>query len=359
MKNLFHRVTHWFATSLPLRCLFLVALTLPLAVWIFTDSGHPFTDVRGNDHMLMAFGSAMFYFWVLGWLFVEKGQRLKRWFGPAFWCGCIGGSILAVFLGTKLETVARWLAPGLFEPQFGFMDFIDMLRRMAEGKQVLQAPSDPYKGIFLATLGFIFGVGFPEELSKWLGGFARRTGDLRERMGLAFIAGIGFGVAEGVVYSANFYNGREGWLAYAGRFVTLVGLHGTWSALTAWFLHRRPYSEDKWIDIRNIILYMAPTAVLHGAYDVLVTYDLNVLGYSVVLFSVALLCLADWMSREELTWGEVVAIWKRIKPSTPAHGRPRRIPPAAPSHSPRPRGGGGGRRFEIPDKDEQDPPLVS
>ena len=129
--------------------------------------------------------------------------------------------------------------------------------------------------------------------------------------------------------------------------------------LTAWFLHRRPYSEDKWRDIRNIILYMAPTAVLHGGYDVLVSYDLNVLGYSVVLFSIALLCLADWMSREELTWGEVVARWNRRKPSPPAHRRPRRIPPAAPSHSPRPRGGGGGRRFEIPDKDEQDPPLVS
>lgn len=358
MKLAFHRLTDRFATDFPLRCVFLGALTLPLAFWMFTGSGHPLTASRGNEHMALAIASACFFFWVLGWMFDEKRRREKRWFFPAFISGAVGGALLAIFLSTKLEALARMVAPGLFEPQFGFFDLIEVFRRLAEGRPFIQEPVDPYKGIFLAALGFIFGVGYPEEFSKLLGGFARRSSDLRERMGLAFIAGTGFGVAEGIVYSANLYNGREGWLAYAGRFITLVCLHGTWSALTAWFLHRRPYAEDKWTDVKNIIVYMAPTAFLHGIYNTLASYGLNVMAYAVVLFSLVLLCLADWMSREDMTWAEVKARFNLPTPVAPAHGRPRRIPPAAPSHTPRPRGGIGGRRFEIPDNDEQDPPLV-
>jgi RsiW-degrading membrane proteinase PrsW (M82 family) len=87
----------------------------------------------------------------------------------------------------------------------------------------------PDSGVMLSFIGFTAGVGFCEEVCKaipllvyyrernkqtWRGAFL---------WGLA--SGVGFGVAEGIMYSQSFYNGVSGWDIYVVRFISCVALH--------------------------------------------------------------------------------------------------------------------------------------
>jgi RsiW-degrading membrane proteinase PrsW (M82 family) len=54
---------------------------------------------------------------------------------------------------------------------------------------------------------------------------------LSEILLVGLASGVGFGVAEGIMYSAQFYNGIYGWEIYWVRFVTCVALHSTWTGI--------------------------------------------------------------------------------------------------------------------------------
>jgi len=84
--------------------------------------------------------------------------------------------------------------------------------------------NDPGSNFLVSALGFTFGVGFCEEFTKAIPLFFafRRHSDFGWRTaclwGLA--SGIGFGVAEGVMYSSQHYNGVSGIDIYLVRFVS-------------------------------------------------------------------------------------------------------------------------------------------
>src|SRR5262249_41045022 len=95
-----------------------------------------------------------------------------------------------------------------------------------------KAAADPTNGFFLSFLGYTLGVGLCEELVKaiplllhyrqpsdqsWRGAFL---------WGLA--SGAGFGIAEGISYSSNYYNGIAGPGIYVVRFISCVALHALW-----------------------------------------------------------------------------------------------------------------------------------
>jgi RsiW-degrading membrane proteinase PrsW (M82 family) len=99
------------------------------------------------------------------------------------------------------------------------------------------AADDPKNGFMLSFLGYTVGVGLCEELVKTFPLFVYRATTTKPSWrgfliwGLA--SGAGFGIAEGVIYSARYYNGLTGPGIYLVRFLSCVALHSIWSGSVA------------------------------------------------------------------------------------------------------------------------------
>jgi len=162
----------------------------------------------------------------------------------------------------------------------------------------------PGSNFFLSLLGFTFGVGLCEELCKAVPVIRRmrRGGAIGWRgaclLGLA--SGVGFGVSEGIMYSARHYNGIGLPGTYLVRFVSCVGLHALWSGAAGIALDRRrvrvEYARNlaDWFEV--LVGVVAVPMVLHGLYDTLLKKDLDALALLVGLASFA--WLAALIGRE-------------------------------------------------------------
>jgi RsiW-degrading membrane proteinase PrsW (M82 family) len=166
-----------------------------------------------------------------------------------------------------------------------------------------RAAVDPENGFVLSLLGYTFGVGLCEEICKalpvifyyrrpnnqsWLGAYL---------FGLA--SGAGFGLAEGVIYAADFYNGISGPGIYFVRNISCVALHALWTGSAAITVHQRQHlfqEEMHWYDwlVRSLAVVAVPM-VLHGLYDTLLKKEMNALALAVAVFS--FLYLAFQISR--------------------------------------------------------------
>jgi tetratricopeptide (TPR) repeat protein/RsiW-degrading membrane proteinase PrsW (M82 family) len=142
---------------------------------------------------------------------------------------------------------------------------------------------DPDSGFIESFIGFTFGVGLCEELVKlipvvWLMKKASKKGEILHLSGILLVglaSGVGFGVAEGIMYSAQFYNGIHGWDVYWVRFVTCVALHSTWTGIVAlilWPFHveETTKNEEEQPDTGfYMFILVIFSAILHGLYDTL------------------------------------------------------------------------------------------
>jgi RsiW-degrading membrane proteinase PrsW (M82 family) len=146
---------------------------------------------------------------------------------------------------------------------------------------------------WISVFGYIFGVGVFEELAKLvpLWWRYRRIGPMRWRAaclwGLA--SGAGFGVAEGIFYSEQFYNGISEIDSYFVRFFSCVALHAVWCASAALTLSRLApsilNSADKAVYLAVILSVIAIPAILHGIYDAVLQYQYNEAALAVALIS--------------------------------------------------------------------------
>jgi hypothetical protein len=111
-------------------------------------------------------------------------------------------------------------------------------------------------------LAYIFGVGLCEEAIKFAWAFFRGESEgVDGRVALGFCSGVGFGVAECVHYCTNFYDGQHNFYTYLVRFVSLVALHGSWTAISALLVRG---SDHKGLDFCRAI---SCSMVLHGFYN--------------------------------------------------------------------------------------------
>ena len=155
--------------------------------------------------------------------------------------------------------------------------------------------NDPTSNFLLSALGFTFGVGLCEEFTKAIPLFFyfKRDAQMGWRgaclWGLA--SGIGFGVSEGIMYSARHYNGLSGVNIYLVRFVSCVALHAMWSASVGIAIARNVEEYEKVEDAGGFGIFMlrviAVPMVLHGFYDTLLKKDMNVWALAVGLMSFA------------------------------------------------------------------------
>jgi RsiW-degrading membrane proteinase PrsW (M82 family) len=169
--------------------------------------------------------------------------------------------------------------------------------------QSMQVALDPRGSFGSRLLGYVFVVGLGEELCKalpvlfyvrWGRGPTWRGAFL---WGLA--SGVGFGVAEGVLYATKMYHGVAPADTYLIRFASCVALHGVWSAsvgitifqsravvrrlVGAVFFGARllRWDEVAWPLLRVLGVAMA----LHGLYDALLTEQMIVPALVVALVS--------------------------------------------------------------------------
>jgi RsiW-degrading membrane proteinase PrsW (M82 family) len=152
---------------------------------------------------------------------------------------------------------------------------------------------DPNTNLVLSAIGFTFGVGLCEELTKAIPllFYYKRFATMGWRgaclWGLA--SGIGFGVSEGIMYSADSYNGIAGPGIYVVRFVSCVALHAMWAGSVGIVIARSVDAYESVQDGVGFGLYalrvLAVPMTLHGFYDTLLKKDMNVWALLVALAS--------------------------------------------------------------------------
>jgi RsiW-degrading membrane proteinase PrsW (M82 family) len=150
-----------------------------------------------------------------------------------------------------------------------------------------RAALDPENGFLLSMLGFTFGVGLCEELVKVIPAIGLlkedKKLDWRAPCALGLVSGVGFGVAEGIMYSSQMYNGVAFGDIYVVRFISCVALHAVWAASASIFAAERIASqqaEEFGELVLNALIAIAVPAVLHGLYDTLLKRDMP--GYALV-----------------------------------------------------------------------------
>jgi len=117
-------------------------------------------------------------------------------------------------------------------------------------------------------------------------------------------SGIGFGVAEGILYSSSYYNGISTGGMYLVRFISCAGLHAVWGASAGIMVWRRKAwleSDWDWGDMAATLVWvLGVPMVLHGLYDTLLKKDMNAWALAAALASFAwLVLLIEWTRSQE------------------------------------------------------------
>lgn len=146
-----------------------------------------------------------------------------------------------------------------------------------------------------ALMGYVVSVGLAEESAKAAIGLYDFSGDVRDRAACGFMAGAGFGIGEGLLYSFRSYNGHADWSMYVARFVFCVGLHGCMSATAALLLADTPALAKRWKVMFYQMLLILPVAFLHGLYDVLLERGFPHYAVLVAFLTCACPALALWV----------------------------------------------------------------
>jgi RsiW-degrading membrane proteinase PrsW (M82 family) len=129
--------------------------------------------------------------------------------------------------------------------------------------------------ILTSMIGFTCGVGLCEEVTKALPLIVhfvnQRELEWRRSLLWGLASGVGFGVAEGVMYAGRSYNGIAHAGIYAVRFLSCVGLHGIWAAAGCVSL---ALNQSKIREATSpatlgffIVRALAAPIILHGLYD--------------------------------------------------------------------------------------------
>ncbi len=139
--------------------------------------------------------------------------------------------------------------------------------------------------------GFTFGVGLCEELCKALPvafylSWSEKP-SVRAVCLIGLASGAGFGVSEGIIYSAEYYNGIQDIWIYIIRFLSCVSLHAIWAGSVALLMYRnQDYLEWTWEGAFGFVVYYLSVAIiLHGVYDTLLKQDHELLAVLSALVS--------------------------------------------------------------------------
>lgn len=210
------------------------------------------------------------------------------------------GIVLLLIIQALADATRGWIPIG-----GGIFAMVFWVFKLVAGSY--DAALDPHAAFFPSAFGFMVGVGLLEEGVKaipllW---YTNSVGNLSWRAcilwGLA--SGIGFGVSEGISYSADFYNGILAADIYVVRFVSCVALHAIWSASAAVFIYQQrelvesAVSPWEWINAAFTVVIVS--TFLHGLYDTMMKKHYMLGGIIVAVISVGVLAMQiEWLRRK-------------------------------------------------------------
>ena len=247
--------------------------------------GHRFEGAvlarESKAHWLVALVSAGFFFALMLFLFPSPGTKPVSLLIAGAFTGTIGVMLLLGF---------QWAAANAVDVPFrggGYVALIFLIVKLIGLSYYLA--ENPEYGFFISFIGFTFGVGLCEETTKIIPLLIRVTpAPLKSDpswqglvlWGLA--SGVGFGVAEGIMYSGDTYNGVSGAGIYGVRFISCVVLHAMWTASAGITLYNHQGwltdADSKWGYCGRVVMIIAISMTLHGLYDVLLKQQHDVLA---------------------------------------------------------------------------------
>jgi RsiW-degrading membrane proteinase PrsW (M82 family) len=154
--------------------------------------------------------------------------------------------------------------------------------------------------IWISILCYTLSVGLVEEASKAIAARSDRFDSLRARAAFGFVAGVGFGCGEAILYSFRNYAGSADLPIYVLRFVFCVGFHGAMSGIAVLSLPEDWWDFDRWL---VTALRLLPIAFLHGAYDAFLVRSCPIWAGIVATATFLILPVLLWSMEEGL--GEV------------------------------------------------------
>lgn len=231
-------------------------------------------------HWVYALGSAVIFLGVIVFLFPKGDAGAVELLLAGLFTGVVGIILLLA---------VQWIAFSGFHFRGGgkaIIVFI-ILKFIAFS---YMAALDPDCGFVLSLLGFTFGVGLLEELTKALPLFSKSDKlGWREACAWGLASGVGFGVSEGISYAGSFYNGITGADIYLIRFSSCVALHAIWAASVGIAICRAKSTipgEDANFGLVLLKVLIVPM-LLHGLYDTFLKKDMPGAAFLTALFSFA------------------------------------------------------------------------
>ncbi|HWB07701.1 MAG TPA: PrsW family glutamic-type intramembrane protease [Pirellulales bacterium] len=249
-------------------------------------------------HWLYALVSAALFCGLIVALFERGEARLVKLLAVGALTATVGIFLLLAFQWVAAWTQGFWIrGRSVVVILFYIVKFIGFSYRAA---------LDPENGFLLSFLGFTLGVGLCEEFTKAAPLFVKvHNGDnmsWRAACVLGLASGVGFGVAEGIMYSADHYNGMATFGIYTVRFISCVGLHAIWTASVAlmlWHNQELAAGDLDWGDwLLGLLKVQGVPMVLHGLYDTLLKRDMHLLALLTALASFAWLAFLLARSRQ-------------------------------------------------------------
>lgn len=176
---------------------------------------------------------------------------------------------------------------------------------------------DESSGFARSLMGFILGVGLCEELIKLLPVFLYLKLVKKANWHGAFLwglsSGAGFGIAEAMMYSTEYYHGILPGSVYFLRFISCVALHAIWSgsvAITLYLLQGKWKQSPRWTDrVALILVAILVPMILHGCYDTFLKKELQWAALLIALLSFAFLAYLD----HALQRPEILSFLRRTK----------------------------------------------
>ena len=225
---------------------------------------------ESQAHWLLALGFAGAYLAFLIVAFPLAARHFKGLLFAGIFTGTAGIILLLIFQFAAFH-MPLIIPRGIISLVFLIIKLIGYSYSLAD---------DPNNGFLLSFIGFTCGVGLCEEVTKAIPLLFRikptpgeddPTWNSLFLWGLA--SGIGFGIAEGIMYSGHYYNGIEGPQMYLVRFLSCVVLHAMWAGAVGISVYRRQGdllgAGDHWTYSFRVVQIVAIPMVLHGLYDTL------------------------------------------------------------------------------------------
>jgi RsiW-degrading membrane proteinase PrsW (M82 family)/DNA-directed RNA polymerase subunit RPC12/RpoP len=225
-------------------------------------------------HWPLALGAAALWMGLLLALFPAA-----RRFGLSVGISALFTATCGVLLLLAFQFIAFHMPVGGL--RFGKLGLILLIIKLI-GYSYAIADSD--YGFFISFLGYTCGVGLCEEITKAIPLLWRVKGPGEppkwdELLVLGLASGIGFGIAEGIMYAGHYYNGLEGGGMYLVRFLSCVVLHAFWAGAVAITLYNHQDwlhdAENNWMYCFNVARIVLIPMCLHGLYDTLLKQDHN------------------------------------------------------------------------------------